>query len=191
MLVDNTSRGAVFFDRDGTLNVEKHFLHKREDFEWTPGAVEAIRFANELGYLVVVVTNQSGVARGYFPESDVITLHEWMNDELKKYGAHIDAFYYCPHLPDGKVEKYAVTCTCRKPKPGLIEMACRDFPIDREKSFLIGDSARDIECARAAGVRGVLYEGGSLIALVKNELERLTSADDMSAALQPPHARKK
>ncbi len=161
---------ALFLDRDGTLNVDTDFLHRIEDFVWLPGAPEAVRWANDHGYLVIVVTNQSGVARGYFPEEDVQHLHDWMNEDLKRFGAHIDAFYYCPHLPDGPLPAYAKVCDCRKPKPGLIEAACRDYDIDRNASLLIGDAPRDVECAERAGVRGVRYEGGSLLDLVVKEL---------------------
>ena len=165
-----THCGAVFFDRDGTLNVDKNYLHKIEEFEWLADAPEAICWANARDYLVIVITNQSGVARGYFGEDDVKRLHAWMNDDLARFGAHIDAFYYCPHLPNGSVAAYATECDCRKPKPGLIERACADFPIDRKASVLIGDKSRDVECADAAGIRGVLYEGGSIVALLEREL---------------------
>ena len=162
--------GAVFFDRDGTLNVDKDYLYKIKDFEWLEDAPKAIRWANEKGFLVIVITNQSGIARGYFAEDDVRRLHEWMNEDLARFCAHIDAFYYCPHLPNGKVEAYAKECDCRKPKPGLIERACADFRIDRGISLMIGDKPRDVECAEAAGVRGVLYEKGSLLQLLKKEI---------------------
>ena len=167
---NKTRCGAVFFDRDGTLNVDKDYLYKIEDFEWLEDAPQAIRFANEHGFLVIVITNQSGIARGYFAEDDVRRLHDWMNEDLEQFGAHIDAFYYCPHLPDGKVEAYAKECDCRKPKPGLIERACADFDVDRRKSLMIGDKLLDVECAEAAGVRGALYEGGSLLRYLKIEL---------------------
>ena len=170
MEIKMADRAAVFFDRDGTLNVDKEYLYRIEDFEWMEDAPQAIRWANQEGFLVIVVTNQSGVARGYFTEDDVRRLHEWMNEDLARAGAHIDAFYYCPHLPNGRVEAYAKECSCRKPKPGLIERACADFDIDREASIMIGDKPRDVECAEAAGVRGVLYEGGSLLQLLKKEM---------------------
>ena len=165
-----TCRKAIFFDRDGTLNVDKDYLYKIEDFEWLEDAPQAIRWSNERGFLVIVITNQSGVARGFFAEDDVKQLHEWMNEDLTHFGAHIDAFYYCPHLPNGSVAAYAKECDCRKPKPGLIERACTDFDIDYEGSLMIGDKSRDIECAEAAGVRGVLYRGGSLLELLKKEI---------------------
>ena len=163
---------ALFFDRDGTLNVDTAYLYKAEDFVWLPGAPEAIRYANRLDFLVIVVTNQSGVARGYFTEDDVRRLHQWMNEDLRRWDAYIDAFYYCPHHPEAKAAAYAVDCECRKPKPGLLEAACREYGIDRQSSLLIGDASRDIECARRAGVRGVRYRGGNLYELVRRELEK-------------------
>lgn len=161
---------AVFFDRDGTLNVDTDFLYKKEEFEWMDGAVEAIRFANENGYKVIVITNQSGVARGYFKEADVNALHDWMNEQLKEYGAHIDAFYYCPHHPEAVVPEYRKKCECRKPGAKLVEDACRDFDVDKEKAIMIGDAERDLESASKLGIRGVKYTGGSLYELVKQNL---------------------
>lgn len=153
---------AVFFDRDGTLNEEVHYLHRIEDFKWIEGAIDAIKYCNDNGYLAIVITNQSGVARGYYPEADIIKLYDWMNKDLKMYGAHLDGIYYCPHLIDGTIQKYAVECECRKPKPGMLFKAQRDHDIDLKASFLIGDGARDVECAEAAGVKGIHYQGGNL-----------------------------
>ena len=153
---------AVFFDRDGTLNEEVHYLHKIEDFKWIEGAIDAIKFCNDNGYLAIVITNQSGVARGYYPESDIMKLYDWMNDDLAKYGAHLDGIYYCPHHPTGNVREYAIDCDCRKPKPGMLFKAQKDHNIDLKSSYLIGDGVRDVECAEAAGVKGIRYKGGNL-----------------------------
>ena len=169
----NKSVPAVFFDRDGTLNVDIHYLHRPEDFIWTPDAPAAIRRLNECGILTVVVTNQSGVARGYYPEEDVLHLHDWMNEELKKEGAHLDALFYCPHHIDGKIPKYTKACDCRKPATGMIDAACAKCVIDRTRAVLIGDSESDMECAKRAGVRGVRYEGGSLLEVVERVLRIL------------------
>lgn len=159
---------AVFFDRDGTLNVDVHYLHRIEDFQWMPEAVEAIAYCHQQGYLVVVVTNQSGVARGYYEEADVVRLHQWMNEELARQGvAPIDGFYYCPHHPKAAVPEYAVDCDCRKPKPGMLLTACRELGIEAKLSLMVGDKPRDVECGEAAGAKGVLYEGGSLLACVR------------------------
>lgn len=161
---------AVFFDRDGTLNVDVHYLHEIGKFQWIEGAVEAIRFVNESGALAIVATNQSGIARGYYAEADVERLHAWMNAELRAHGAHIDAFYYCPHLPDAPVQNYRVDCDCRKPKPGMLLRAMAEHGIDPRKSVMIGDAPHDVECAERARVRGVLYTGGSLLHAVKDAI---------------------
>lgn len=159
---------AIFFDRDGTLNVDVHYLHEPEKFVWIEGAIDAIRWANAHGYLVIVVTNQSGIARGYYDEADVHRLHNWMNAELRKHGAHIDAFYYCPHHIEGKLPAYARSCDCRKPAPGMILRAIREHDIDPAASWMFGDAESDVAAAENAGVKGVRYAGGSLLAAVKH-----------------------
>ena len=158
-----TRRPAIFFDRDGTLNVDTGYLYRAEDFRWIEDAPAAIRWANNHGYLAVVITNQSGVARGLYTEADVEKLHRWMNDRLAAMGAHIDAFYYCPHHPEGTVARYRKACDCRKPGTALVEEACRALHIDKNGSFLIGDADQDMACAERAGLRGLKYEGGSLL----------------------------
>lgn len=162
---------AVFFDRDGTLNVNTDYLYKKEDFVWMPQAVEAIKYANDRGYLVIVVSNQSGVARGYYTEEDVNILHRWMNEELKKKGAHIDAFYYCPYHPAGIIPEYTKNSEDRKPKPGMVLKAMKDFHIDPSQSLMIGDKPLDVECADNAGIKGVLYDGKSLLKCLADNIE--------------------
>ena len=164
------SNKAFFFDRDGTLNVEVGYLYEIDKFKWIDGAVEAIKFCNDNRYLVIVVTNQSGIARGFYSETEVQQLHQYMNEELAHFNAHIDAFYYCPHHPQGTVDKYRLDCDCRKPKPKMIEDACRDYNIDKTKSFMIGDALRDVECAKSAGLKSVLFTGGNLFEVVKGIL---------------------
>ncbi len=154
---------AVFFDRDGTLNVDIAYLHRPEDFIWIEGAKEAIKYVNDQGYLAILVTNQSGVARGYYPEADIKAVYDWMNKELAKIGAHLDALFYCPHHPQGKIPAYTKKCNCRKPDTGMVDEACERFHIDRSKSYLVGDSERDMECARKAGVQGGRFTGGNLL----------------------------
>ena len=164
---------AIFFDRDGTLNVDVHYLHEPEKFVWIEGAIEAIRWANEHGYLVIVVTNQSGIARGYYDEATVHRLHDWMNAELRKHSAHIDAFYYCPHHIEGKLPAYAKSCDCRKPAPGMILRAIREHNIDSAVSWMFGDAASDVAAAENAGIKGVRYESGSLADCVRSAAEEL------------------
>ena len=164
------SQGAVFFDRDGVLNRDVGYAHRPDQIEWTPGVVEAIRLANEAGRLVFVVTNQSGVARGYFDEATVQALHRWMAETLAAQGARIDGFAYCPHHPDGVVAGYARDCDCRKPAPGMIEALIVQHAIDPTRSILIGDKASDLHAAQAAGVRGLLFTGDDLPALMREAL---------------------
>jgi D-glycero-D-manno-heptose 1,7-bisphosphate phosphatase len=170
--LDFKRRSAVFLDRDGVLNTDKGYVYRKEDFIWVDGAKEAIKFLNEQNYYVFVITNQSGVARGYYTEEDVMTLHHWMNEELSKISAVIHGFYYCPHLPDAVIEKYRVNCDCRKPAPGLILQAINDWPIVKEGSFLIGDSSRDVEAAVNAGIRGYLFKENNLYDYLKPLLQR-------------------
>ena len=161
---------VVFLDRDGVVNTDIGYLWRREDLAWVPGAPEAIRLFNELGWPVVVVTNQSGVARGYYREEDVHSLHQWMNAELKKMGARIDAFYFCPHHPKGALPEYTCDCTCRKPHPGMILKAMADWQADPATSFLIGDNDSDVAAATAAGIQGYLFDEPNLLEFVRRNI---------------------
>ena len=163
---------AVFFDRDGVLNVDKEYLHKIEDFEWIDGAKKSIVFLTRNNYTVFVVTNQSGIARGFYTIDDMKKVHEYMLAEIKAAGGSIEKFYFCPHLPEGKVKEYAIDCDCRKPKPGLLLQAMNEYPVDKEASFLIGDKQRDLDSADAAGIKGYLYEGGNLLEFVKKIVDK-------------------
>lgn len=158
---------CVFFDRDGTLNVDKDYLYRIEDFQWVPEAVEALQYLKERGYVFFVVTNQSGIARGYYQEEDMHRLHAYMNEQLAKHGLKIEKFYFCPHHPKGPVKKYMVDCSCRKPKSGMLEQCFAQYDVDKEHSLLIGDKDRDLEAGEAVGIRGYKYEGGSLLDFVK------------------------
>jgi len=149
------ARPAVFLDRDGTINVEKNYLFKYEEWEWIAGAQDSIARLNKLGFLVVVVTNQAGIARGLYQERDVERLHQLISAELKESGAAIDAFYFCPHHPD-----FGGTCICRKPSSGMILEAARDLHIDLSRSWMVGDKISDIEAGHAAGISTVLVRTG-------------------------------
>jgi D-glycero-D-manno-heptose 1,7-bisphosphate phosphatase len=150
---------AVFLDRDGTINIEKDYLYQIQDFEFVPGAAEAVLLLNQAGFMVVVVTNQSGVARGYYTENDVENLHRHISGELEKTGAHVNAWLYCPHHPSGR-GSYALPCNCRKPLPGMLTEAARRYDIDLENSVMIGDKMADIEAGLAAGCRTMLVRTG-------------------------------
>ena len=156
------SKPAIFFDRDGVLNVDVGYLYKIEDFQWIDGAIQAIKYFNDKGYYVFVITNQSGVARGYYKEEDIRKLHQWMKKELAKYGAHIDEFFYCPHHIKGIVPEYSFDCECRKPKIGMIKQALEKYDIHLDGSLLIGDKESDIECAENAGIKGLKFNAEKL-----------------------------
>lgn len=163
-------RPAAFLDRDGVLNVDHGYVHRWQDWEWMPGAREAVRLLNEAGYRVFVVTNQSGIARGMYDEAAMHAMHARAGEDLAAAGARVDAWAHCPHLEDGTVRAFAVACDCRKPKPGMILDLLRQWPTDTARSFLIGDKKRDLDAAEAAGIAGHLYTGGDLGALVRRLL---------------------
>lgn len=151
---------AVFLDRDGTIVEDVGYGETFDDTRFLPGAPEAIRSLNERSILVIVISNQAGVARGYFPESNILRMHDAIDRALKEQGAHIDAWYYCPHLPEGSVERYAIDCDCRKPKPGMLKKAAEDLHLDLSKCAMIGDKSSDIEAGAAVGVHTVLVMTG-------------------------------
>lgn len=153
-------REAVFLDRDGTLIEEVNYLSSPEQVTLIPGAADAVRRLNALGVLVVIVTNQAGVARGYFPESRVAEVHAHLASLLAEQGARVDAFYFCPHHPTEGVGAYRVACGCRKPRPGMLLAAARDLDIDLSRSWMIGDKVCDADAGRAAGCRALLVRTG-------------------------------
>jgi len=173
-------RPAAFLDRDGVLNVDHGYAHRPEQLEWIEGAAEAVRLLNEAGYYVLVITNQSGIARGYYDETAVQSFHAHMQDDLAAHGAHIDAFYYCPHHPEGIIKQFAVHCRCRKPGPGMLEQAAREWPIDTGASFLIGDRDDDLAAATAFKIRGTKFNSqiDSLPDLVRREIAYCSSSQD-------------
>ena len=164
-------RPAAFLDRDGVINRDDGYIHRAEDFVWYEGAKRAIRRLNERNHWVFVITNQAGVARGLYPAEDVERLHRWINTELAASGAHIDAFYFCPHHPTEGLDAYRLVCDCRKPSAGMLLQAMREWPVDRSRSFMIGDKESDMAAASAAGVKGVLSREGDLEAIVSALLE--------------------
>lgn len=168
--VSSPPRPALFLDRDGVLNEDRGYVHRWEDFRWIPGARETVAAFNRAGWLVIVVTNQSGVGRGYYTEDDVHALHERMRADLADAGARIDAFYHAPQHPDAEHAAYRhPDPPLRKPNPGMILQALADWPIDRATSLLIGDKPSDLEAALRAGIRGVLFEGGDLRVFLEKE----------------------
>lgn len=159
-------RPAVFLDRDGVLNADTGYPHRPEQIEWADDAAEAVKGLNDAGYLAFVVTNQAGVAHGYYGEDAVLSLHRWMGRELRKNGAHIDDWRYCPFHPDGKTPGYRKAHPWRKPEAGMVLDLMSHWEIDKARSFLIGDKQSDLEAAARAGIAGHLYTGGSLAKFV-------------------------
>lgn len=155
-----TARRAVFLDRDGTINVEKDYLYRVEDFVFIPRVVEAIRALKSAGYLVIVVTNQSGVARGYYSLADVERLHTHMQQALAEQGAQVDAFYVCPHHPMEGRGEFKRDCECRKGAPGMLLQAAREHDIDLKRSYIVGDKLADVEAGERAGCTPLLVLTG-------------------------------
>jgi D-glycero-D-manno-heptose 1,7-bisphosphate phosphatase len=166
------ARPAAFLDRDGVLNVDHGYVHAIDRLDWIDGARQAVRLLNDTGYYVFVVTNQSGIARGLYDEASVHAFHAHIQDALKSEGAHVDAFYYCPHHPDGTVTPFAVNCLCRKPGTGMLEQAAREWPIQRKGSFLIGDRDGDMQAAKAFDIRGIRFDWtkDNLVDIVRSQI---------------------
>ena len=143
---------ALFLDRDGVINVDHGYVHTPEKFEFVDGIFEIVAAANKAGYLVIVVTNQAGIGRGYYSEAQFHALTDWMKTKFIENGGRIDAVYFCPYHPEYGVGKYRRESDCRKPAPGMILTAMRDFDIDLGKSILVGDSLKDIYAANASGI---------------------------------------
>lgn len=156
MINSSDLKKAVFLDRDGTINVEKNYLYKIEDFEFIDGVLKALRELSDAGFLLIIITNQSGIARGYYTEKDYGILNSWLFETFAKNGIKISASYFCPHLPDASVERYRTICNCRKPNTGLFEQAVKDFNIDLKKSFAIGDKIRDLAICEKSECKGFL-----------------------------------
>ena len=155
-----TTAVAVFLDRDGTLIEEVGYLDRPERVQLYPWTVDAIRALNRAGLRTVMVTNQSGIARGFFTEDVVKRVHGRIADLLAAGGAHLDAYYYCPHHPDGKVPEYARACECRKPGRALVDRAVAEFGIDPAASYAVGDRWFDVSLARTVGATGILVRTG-------------------------------
>lgn len=156
------SQPAIFFDRDGVINTDIGYAYLPEHIKWVDGAMDAIKLANQRGYLVFVATNQSGVARGMYTESDVHHLHAWMQKECLEHGAVIHSFAFCPHHATEGQGGYKVECNCRKPGPGMLLSLAKANEIDMSRSMMIGDKDSDMQAAKAAGIAGHLYKGGNL-----------------------------
>lgn len=161
------SRRVVFFDRDGTLNHDDGYTHKIEDLVFLNDVPQVIRKCNDAGRLVIVVSNQAGIARGFYKAEQVDRFHKEMNRRLQAFGAHIDGFYFCPHHPEGVVPELAIPCVCRKPATGLLEQAVDGWKIDLDRAVLIGDNQTDIAAAQAFGIEALKTDGTDLAQLIE------------------------
>lgn len=177
---------AIFLDRDGTINVEKNYLYRIDDFEFLPGVVDALKQLQRAGFMLIIITNQSGIARGYYTEKDFQKLNEWMVTQLKMQDVIIDQVYFCPHLPDAEVEKYRKDCNCRKPKLGMFQQAIADYNIQLSKSYAIGDKIRDCAICEQTVCKGFLVgenEQPEIIEKVKDGgYERVGYANSLADA---------
>jgi D-glycero-D-manno-heptose 1,7-bisphosphate phosphatase len=167
---------AVFLDRDGTIIVERGYLSRLDQIELFPWSAEAIRVLKDAGFAVVIVTNQAGIARGFFGEAFVRSAHVHLDRLLRAQGAVVDGYYYCPHHPDGTVDRYRMTCECRKPGAGMVRRAAADLGLDVARSFVVGDKWLDVGLARNAGATGVLLRTGYAGTDVPSPPEGLESA---------------
>jgi D,D-heptose 1,7-bisphosphate phosphatase len=163
---------AVFLDRDGTINEEVGYLDSLDKLRLFENTAEAIRLINENGMKAVVITNQSGVARGYFTEDFVKTVHRQMQETLQERGAFLDGFYYCPHHPTEGIGSYLKVCPCRKPEPGMLIMAAEELNIDLNRSYAVGDMLKDIEAANRVGAKGILVKTGYGLKAMEKDLRR-------------------
>ncbi len=162
---------ALFLDRDGVLNEDLGYVHTPDEFRWLPGAREAVKLANDAGWLVIVVTNQAGIGRGLYTEEEFAAFTRWIDAELADVGAHIDATYYCPHHPVRGRGPYLVACDCRKPAPGMLERAVREWGVDISRSVMVGDSDKDLEAAASAGISARTFDGVDLLGTVRAIVE--------------------
>lgn len=153
-------RPGVFIDRDGTINEQLGYINHESRFVIFPFVAEAVKLLNDNGFLAIVVTNQSGIGRGYYPEDLVLELHGRLRDKIAEIGARFDNIYYCPHHPHAELEAFREDCNCRKPRTGLIDLALKDFDIDMTRSYVVGDRYVDIDFAKRANLPGVLVKTG-------------------------------
>ena len=177
---------AVFLDRDGVITQEPpHYAYRLSHLELIAKSADAIRLLNENGFIVIIASNQAGIAYGYYQEEDAILFNQAMKEHLAKEGAYIDAIYYCPHHPEAKIERYRVECDCRKPKPGMLTRAEKELKIDLKQSFMVGDKLSDAEAGKRAGCKTIMVKTGyGAEELKSNQIECGYIADDLYDAAE-------
>ncbi|MDD3342825.1 MAG: D-glycero-beta-D-manno-heptose 1,7-bisphosphate 7-phosphatase [Sulfurospirillaceae bacterium] len=163
---------AIFLDRDGVINIDKSYVSDKENFEFCAGVFEALEHFQSKGYLLIIVTNQSGIGRGYYTQEDFESLTQWMREELLKKKVRIDAVYFCPHAPEAQ-------CACRKPKSGMFHEAIEAFDIDVKASWMIGDKPTDIQAAQGAGITNTILIGPSICDGAKTSVNFILDTIDL------------
>jgi D-glycero-D-manno-heptose 1,7-bisphosphate phosphatase len=175
---------VAFLDRDGVINKEVNYLYKVEDFEYTENCIDGLKKIKALGYEIIIVTNQAGIARGYYTEVDYQKLTDWYVADLKQHGIDILDVFYCPHHPDGKIERYTKSCECRKPNSGMFDKAMTKYDIDIEKSMMVGDKTTDLIAAKKVGIQQLyLVETGHQI--MENSYNEYTVKTSLFTLFQP------
>lgn len=157
---EHTMRRALFLDRDGVINIDHGYVHKREDFQFVDGIFDLVKAVKAAGYLVIVVTNQAGIGRGYYTEAQFLELMDWVRSAFRQHEGDLDAVYFCPYHPEHGIGEYKRESSCRKPEPGMLLQAAHEHDIDLSASVMVGDSAKDMQAGEAAGVGRLFYLGG-------------------------------
>lgn len=173
-------RPALFLDRDGIINVDRGYVHKKQDFKFIDGIFELCRRAKALGYWIFVITNQSGIGRGYYTESQFNTLSEWMETKFRDQNVSIDQVYFCPHHVEATIDVYKKECHCRKPNPGMIVRATKDYKIDLPNSILLGDKLTDIQAGQRAGIlTNILYDSNEFENFEMESIKKFVGVKDL------------
>ncbi|GFO54682.1 D,D-heptose 1,7-bisphosphate phosphatase [Geomonas sp. Red276] len=188
-MTSQPKRKAVFLDRDGTINVDVDYLSRVEQFEFIPGAPQALKSLQDAGFMLVVVTNQSGIGRGLYDEAALEAVHAHMHAELARFGVTVDACYFCPHHPQHGIGDYRLECACRKPLPGMLQQAAGELGIDLASSFMVGDKVGDVQAGIAAGCTSLLVLTGYGAADAAKLPEGVQSFPDLASAAQAILAR--